>query len=159
MTDAVVVSLQGSILGWCGNMGEEIGQPMYNNLRSINEVLINSIDIPAESVYESGFIDLLSVHNIYIHSSNLGHYNSIGVICENTIIKQVTVSSSFGYLIVGSVVAPHDKIDVSRQLIKTVQFSLKHVHGNVIDLHGAHVSWSLVFVTMGSLIIWNLKLF
>ena len=47
-----------------------------------------------------------------------------------------------------SVVALHGKIDVSRQLIKTLQFILKNVHGNVIDLHGAHVSWSLVIVTM-----------
>ena len=46
-----------------------------------------------------------------------------------------------------SVVAPHDKIDVSRQLSKTLR-SLKHVHGNVIDLHGAHVSFSMIFVTM-----------
>ena len=32
------------------------------------------------------------------------------------LFEKVTVSSSFGYLIIGSVVAPHDKIDVSRQL-------------------------------------------
>ena len=47
-----------------------------------------------------------------------------------------------------SVVAPHDKIDVSRQLFKPLQFTLKNVHGNVIVLHGAHVSFSMVFVTM-----------
>ena len=95
MTDAFAVSLQGSILGWYGNMGEEIGQPSYNNFRSINEVLRNSNHIPAESFYEGGFIDLLNVHHIYIHSPNLGHYNSIGVRGESTIIKQVPVSSSF----------------------------------------------------------------
>ena len=65
--------------------------------------------------YESGFIDLLNAHNIYLHCPNLGHFNSTGVRGENTIIKQITVSSSFGYLIIGSVVAPHDKLDVSRQ--------------------------------------------
>ena len=72
MTDAPAVSLQGSILGWYGNMGEEIGQP-NNNPRSSNEVLRNSIHIPAESFYEGGFIDLLNVHNIYTHSPNPGH--------------------------------------------------------------------------------------
>ena len=85
---------------------------------------------------------------IYVHSSNLGHYSSIGVRGENTIIKQVTVSSSFGYLVMDSVVAPHDKIDVSRQLFKTLHFTLKNVHGNVIGLHGAHVSFSVIFVNM-----------
>ena len=84
---------------------------------------------------------------MYIHSSNLGHYSSIGVRGENTIIKKVPVSSSFGYLIMDSVVAPHGKIDVSRQLFKTLHVTLKNVHGNVIDLHGAHVSFSMIFVT------------
>ena len=88
MTDAFVVSLQGSILGWYGNMGEEIGQPSYNNLRSINGVLRTSVHIPAESFYENGFIDLINVHCIYIHNPNLGHYNSIGVRGEITIIKK-----------------------------------------------------------------------
>ena len=45
-----------------------------------------------------------------------------------------------------SVVAPRDKIDVSRQLIKTLNFILKNVHGNVIDLHDAQVSFSMIFV-------------
>ena len=88
MTNVFAVSLQGSILGWYGNMGEEISQPNNNNLRFINEVLRNSVPIPAESFYESGFIDLLNVHNMYTHSPNPGHYNSIGVRGENTIIKK-----------------------------------------------------------------------
>ena len=62
---------------------------------------------------------------ICIFNSNLGHYNSIGVRGENTIVKKVPVSSSFGYLIMDSVVAPHDKIDVSRQLIKTLNLLLQ----------------------------------
>ena len=85
---------------------------------------------------------------IYIHSSSLGNYNSIGVRGENTIIKKVPVSSSFGYLILDSVVAPHDKTDVSRQLIKTMKCSFRNVHGDIIDLHGAHCSFSLIFVTI-----------
>ena len=77
----------------------------------------------------------------------MGHYNSIGVRGEKTIIKKVPVSSSFGYLIMDSVVAPHDKTDVSRQLIN-FNFTLKNVHGNVIDLHAANVSFSMIFVTV-----------
>ena len=73
----------------------------------------------------NGFIDLLNVHTIYTHSSNLGHYSSIGVRGENTIINKVPVSSSFGDLIMDSVVAPHDKIDVSRQLLETFILFLK----------------------------------
>ena len=94
-----------------------ISQPDFKHLRSISEVLINSIQIPESTSYESVFLDILNVHNIYTHSPNLGHYNSIGVRGENTIIKKMTVSSSFGYSFLDSVVAPHDKTDVSRQLI------------------------------------------
>ena len=71
----------------------------------------------------------------------------MGVRGENTTIKKVPVSSSFGYLIIDSVVSQHDKIDVSRQLIKTMEFSFRNVHGDIIDLHGSHVSLSLVFAT------------
>ena len=97
--------------------------------------------------YVSNFLDLLSIHNIYMHCPNLGHFNSIGVRGESSIIKKIPVSSGFGYLIIDSVVSPHDKMDVSRQSVKTIQITLKDVSGNVINLHGANCSFSLVFVT------------
>ena len=150
LTDETVVSLQNN--NWYGDDGEHhVHSLNINNLRSINEVFKNSVQAPSATSYESGFIDLLNVHNIciyiYIHSPSLRNYNSIGVRGESTIIKKVPVSSSFGYLIIDSVVAPHDKIDVSRQLIKTIELSFRNVHGDIIDLHGAHVSFSLVFQT------------
>ena len=113
----------------------------------MNEILRQSSPIEPESTFETGFIDLLNVHNIYIHCGNIGNYNCIGVRGDNP-IKKVPVSSSFGYLILDSVVAPHDKIDVSRQSIKSMNFTLKNVHGNVINLHGAHISLSLIFQTI-----------
>ena len=127
-----------------------------NNLQSINGVLRNIdnefIAVSPQSdfyrSYESGFLDLLNIHNIYMHCPNLGHFNSIGVRGENSIIKKIPVSSSFGYLILDSVVSPHDKMDVSRQTIKTIHIALKDVYGTVINLHGASCSFSLVFVTM-----------
>ena len=47
-----------------------------NNLMSMNEILRHSEAMPAETTFESGFIDLLNVHNIYIHCHNLGHYST-----------------------------------------------------------------------------------
>ena len=143
-------------MGWKDNNQNVISVDV-NNLNSINEVLRNTSGIndgtwspmdPLYSEFTSEFIDLLNVHNIYIHCPNLGHYNIVGARGENSIIKKVPVSSSFGYLILDSVVAPHDKIDVSRQSLKTMHFSLKNVHGNVINLHGSHVSLSLIFQTI-----------
>ena len=134
------------------NIDETIVYPIVNNLQSINAVLRNTELTPVRlsymyNTYQSGFIDLLNIHNIYIHCPNLGHFNSIGVRGENTIIKKVPVSSSFGYLIIDTVVSPHDKMDVSRQNVKTIHITLKDVSGNVINLHGANCSLSLIFVT------------
>ena len=150
---AMATTISDSLI-WENKIGNDVTVDL-NHLKSLNDAIrhTNSTHYhpsttPGISSCETGFIDLLNIHNIYIHSSNLGHYNSIGVRGENTIIKKVPVSSSFGYLIMDSVVAPHDKIDVSRQLIKTVNFTLKNVHGNVIYLHDAQVSCSMIFVTI-----------
>ena len=135
-------------MGWKQFQLTSIG---LTNLRSIHEVLRNNVyEVSSRydgfTTYESGFIDLLNVHSIYIHSPNIGHDISIVVKGETTIIKTVPVSSLFGYL--DSVVAPHDRIDVSRQLFKTMEFSFRNVHGKVMDLHGANISFSLIFATM-----------
>ena len=134
------------------NIDETIVYPIANNLQSINAVLRNTELTPVRlsymyNTYQTGFIDLFNMHNIYIHCPNLCHFNSIGVRGENTIIKKVPVSSSFGYLIIDTVVSPHDKMDVSRQNVKTIHITLKDVSGNVINLHGANCSLSLIFVT------------
>lgn len=136
-----------------------VWKDVYGNVISLADGSMYSIsgvirlfrDIPvdeASTTFETDFLDLLNTHNIYMHCYNLGHYNCMGVRGENTIIKKIPVSSSFGYLIIDSVVAPHDKIDVSKQLIKTLSFSLRNVHGNVINLHGSPVSFSLIFQTI-----------
>ena len=142
---------------WKDRIGNDMCVDLYS-LKSLNDVIRNSnnseyhpLTTAGVSEIETGFIDLLNIHNIYTHSTNLCHYNSIGVRSESAIIKKVTVSSSFGYLIMDSVVAPHNKIDVSRQLINTLNFALKNVHGNVIDLHSADVRFSMIFVTIDSL--------
>ena len=91
---------------------------------------------------------IYSVFIIFIHCPNLGHVNSIGVRGENSIIKKIPVSPWFGYLTLGSVVSPHDRMDVRRQTVKTIHVTLKDVGGNVINLHGASCNVSLVFVTI-----------
>ena len=92
--------------GWVDN-NSQLTTVDVTNLMSMNEVFRHSDPRTPESTFETGFIDLLNIHNIHIHSS-LGHYNSVGVRGESTIIKKVSVSSSFGYLILDSVVAPHE---------------------------------------------------
>ena len=79
---------------WKNQLGIDVYVDFYS-LKSLNEVIRHSnnseyhpLTTAGVSSFETGFVDLLNVHNIYIHSSNLGHYNSIGVRGESTIIKK-----------------------------------------------------------------------
>jgi hypothetical protein len=97
---------------------------------------------------ESGFINLRSVHNIYVTSPNLGSFDTLGPRGEQNIVKKVPVSSDWGYVIFDSVVSEHDYIDVSKGYFKTIELVLRDVRGNVIDLNKAHWSLSIVFSMM-----------
>ena len=94
------------IMNWMGNT--DSGYPWrntdgtiravgINHLQSINGVLQNTqmIHLHQLSDYykscESGFSDLFNVHNIYLHCPNLGHFNSIGVRGESTVVQQKTI--------------------------------------------------------------------
>ena len=77
-----------------GKLGIDVYVSFYD-LKSLNEVIrhpnnseYHPLTTSGVSSFETGFIDLLNGHNIYTHSSNLGHYDSIGVRGENTIIKK-----------------------------------------------------------------------
>ena len=118
-----------------------------SDLQSANSIIRNNNTSALSVSFTTQFIDLLNTHSIFIHSPNIGNFETLGVRGESTIIKQVPVTSSYGYLIVDSVVANHDKIDVSRQMFKQLEFSLKNVHGNTINLHGSSISFSLIFET------------
>ena len=67
---------------------------------------------------------------------------------ESNIVKKVPVSSDYGYLILDNVVASHDYIDVSKQLLSVIEFKLSSARGDVIPLHGSHVSFSIVMSTI-----------
>ena len=90
-----------------------------NNPQSMNEVLRHTFGSPANT-YESGFLDLTHIHNIYISSPNWGSFSTLGPRGECNIVKKVPVSSDYGYSILHNVVASHDYIDVSKQLLSVI---------------------------------------
>ena len=73
----------------------------------------------------SGFIDLRSKHNIYVHSPSFGHYTSIGPLGVRTILCKVPVESAYGtvvhYAHSGS---SYDYIDVGMSTLRMLSFSL-----------------------------------
>ena len=118
-----------------------------NNLKSMNDVLRNSGTTKVGSEFESGFIDLLNVQNLYTRS-NIGGFITIGPRGEGNTIKKVPVTNNYVYALYDSVVAAHDYIDVSKQLLSTLEFKLTYSRGNVVPLHGSNVSFSLICSTM-----------
>ena len=95
--------------------------------------------------FTSNFVNLNSIRNLYITSSNLGNYNSIGANSERTIIKKVPVDADFNYMIHNNQITGLDYIDVSKQTLKTINFKIVTVDGKTVPLHGAHVSFSVIF--------------
>ena len=120
-----------------------------NKPNDVNEVLSNMGDISVRFnkvvPFISGPINLQPFNNIYIHSTNLGNYNSIGPMNESTIVKKVPVSADYNRMIFDQCVLINDYNDCSGQTIKTLYFKLLSSRGDVIPLHGCNWSFSVVF--------------
>ena len=93
----------------------------------------------------SAVLNLQPIRTIFVHSPNLGNFNTVGPNGERGIIKSIPVTSGPGTLIVDQGLNGNDFLDCSRQTLRALSFQLKDVHGNLINLHGGHVSFSLIF--------------
>lgn len=125
--------------------------PYYDktNLKSCNDIISNVISGPynKNNPFVSGFVNCQNVHHVYICSSNLG-YNNYGPRGERNFLKKVSMSAPFGDIVYDKELEPDDWTDVSRQLLHTLQFQICDPYGNIIDLHGQHVSFSIILKSM-----------
>ena len=116
---------------------------------SCNDILNSNFTISPQfnstNPYTSGALEMLAFRNLYLTSPNLSSYSTMGARGEMNIIKKIPVSSDFGYLIIDSFTSTHDWLDGSNLTLNSLEFVLKDVKGNVIPLHGSHVSFSIVF--------------
>ena len=120
--------------------------------KSTNDVLQNvSYPSPVYSnsnPFVSGFLNLLCIRNLYLHSPNLSSFTTYGGNGESNIIKKIPVTSDFGYIIVDNFTSTHDWLDCSGMTINNVEFQLRDVRGNLVPLHDSNVSFSIVFSKM-----------
>ena len=74
----------------------------FTNLFSINQVLRNDENNLTQynnnNPFNSGVVDLIAIHSLYITSSTLSTYNNIGPRGERNILKTKVSSSQFGSL-------------------------------------------------------------
>ena len=123
--------------------------PAYSssNLMSANEILGNyTIQTLTSQAFESGIVDLRRIHNVYISSPNLSTFKTLGPRGECNIIKKVPITTEYGFTVVDNIVVSHDWIDVSKQLLKTLEFRLSDAYGTTIDLRGMPISFYLIFM-------------
>ena len=122
------------------------------NPASMNEVLRNYGDYAGATSqcdssfpYKSGFLNFQGINNIYLSSPNLGCFTTMGPRGEQSIIKQIPVSSEFGYMIIDRSTSQHDYLECGRTTLRTLEFNLRDSKGRFVPLHNANISFSLVF--------------
>jgi len=97
------------------------------------------------NAFVSGYIDMYPLRNIYMTCSGLGNFNTMSISGDRNIIKKIPVNAGHGEVIFDQTVTGMDYLDCSHQTLSRISFKLKDVFGNIIDLHGNHLSFSIVF--------------
>jgi hypothetical protein len=118
-----------------------------NANQSINNVLRNFTPSVHDSSnpYVSGFVDLFPIRNLYLTCSGLGNFNTMSVSGDRSIVKKIPVNAGYNEMIFDQSVVGIDYLDCSHQTLSRIGFQLKDVFGHVVNLHGNHVSFSIVF--------------
>ena len=120
--------------------------PVYNwsSPSSSNDVLANRTSNSGFS-FVSGMLSLNGFRAVYISSSTLSNYNTVGARGENNIIKKVPVNADFGYQVIDQMVSDHDYLSVERMTLGTIDFQVKDVKGNFIPFKGSPISFTIKF--------------
>ena len=94
-----------------------------------------------------GWISLFPHRTCYLHSQNLGTpFNSIGPRGQCSILRAIRVNAPYGSYINSDLSHPWDSIDANGQQLSSLQFSLRDVYGELIDLCGRSISFSILFI-------------
>jgi hypothetical protein len=115
------------------------------NLRSSNELFQFPLGNVSAS-HTSSFIDLRSVHTLFVHSPSFGNYSTLAPRGVRTAIQKVPVEVGYGAVLhtehSGS---SYDHIDVGSTTLKMLKFELRDARGNLVDLKGGEWSMTIVF--------------
>jgi hypothetical protein len=112
---------------------------------SMNSFIKNFTASGFAGSWKSGYVDMVPLRNLFIHSSGIGNFSSMDLNGARTIIKKVPVTAAYGEVIVDQFATGLDYYDCSHQTLSRLGFRLCDHAGNVVDLNGLHWSFSLVF--------------
>ena len=114
---------------------------------SINTLLKNFTNFQAYSVtntFLSGNIDMNPLRNVHLSCTGLGNFSTTSLTGDRNIMKKIPINGQPGAIIYDSTQTGVDHLDCSRQTLSRISFQLKDNFGQLINLHGIHLSFSLV---------------
>jgi hypothetical protein len=128
---------------------DDEAEVLFSTRNTINNILQNttgkSDTYSSSKSYTSGFIELLNIRNIYLHSPNLSSFTTYGGKGESNIIKKIPVSSDFGYLIIENFTSNHDWLSCASLSLSCLEVQLRDANGKLVPLHNSNVSFAIVF--------------
>jgi hypothetical protein len=91
-------------------------------------------------------VDIAGTRVLYLCSSNFGHYSSLGPRGESDILRAVYIDASNGSFIVDRLANPFEYIECAGQQLQSLRFSLRDGNGQLVDLRGRSISFSIIFL-------------
>ena len=91
-------------------------------------------------------VDIAGTRVLYLCSSNLGHYSSLGPRGESDILRAVYVDAANGSYIVDRIANPFEFIQCEGQQLQSLRFSLRDGNGQVVDMRGRSIAFSIIFL-------------
>ena len=133
-------------IGWVGTSYDP------KNLSCGNELLTNVFRnvVGNTGNHAKYYLNLTPVRNIYMKSPNLSNFNTMGADGSVSIIKKIPVNVPAGEMITSFITSSTDFIPCNNLTLKTIEIQLQDVNGNIIPLHGANMSFSILFDLMNS---------
>ena len=91
-------------------------------------------------------VDVSGTRVLFLCSSNLGHFSSLGPRGESDILRAVFVDASNGSMIVDRLANPFEFIECAGQQLQSLRFTLRDGNGLVVDLRGRSMAFSIIFL-------------
>jgi hypothetical protein len=114
------------------------------NTKSTNE-LFQFPTRAFSTTHTSSFIDLRSIHTLFVHSPSFGNYSCLAPRGVRTAIAKVPCDVAYGAVLhYEHSSSQYDYIDVGSTTLKMLQFELKDARGDPVDRRGGHWSMTLV---------------
>jgi hypothetical protein len=91
-------------------------------------------------------VDIAGTRILYLCSSTFGHYSSLGPRGESDILRAVYIDASNGSYIVDRLANPFEFIQCEGQQLQSMRFTLRDGNGQIVDLRGRSISFSVIFL-------------